>query len=85
MNGWIREDVDDEVAGGRASLATKCGIPVSDIQGFRQPYLQASPTVREVRTPLLDVCVHAATAVACSRMQGGAAVRAGGRQACMSL
>lgn len=49
MNGWIREDVDDEVAGGRASLATKCGIPESDIQGFRQPFLQASPTVREVR------------------------------------
>ena len=49
MNGWVREEVDDEVAGGRASLATKCGIPVSDIQGFRQPFLQASPTVREVR------------------------------------
>ncbi|PRW33708.1 polysaccharide deacetylase [Chlorella sorokiniana] len=48
MNGWIREEVDDEVAGGRASLATKCGIPVADIQGFRQPFLQASATVREV-------------------------------------
>ncbi len=48
MNGWVREEIDDEVAGGRASLATKCGIPVSDIQGFRQPFLQASPAVREV-------------------------------------
>lgn len=84
MNGWIREDVDDEVAGGRASLATKCDIPVSDIQGFRQPYLQASPTVREVSTPpsmpacvlpLLSRC-HCRSA----RQEAGGCSGAGGRQ-----
>lgn len=48
MNGWGREEVDVEVAGGRASLASKCGMPEGSIRGFRQPFLQASATVREV-------------------------------------
>ncbi|KAL4446727.1 hypothetical protein ABPG77_007971 [Micractinium sp. CCAP 211/92] len=48
MNGWSREQVAAEVVGGRSALASKCGIPGADIVGWRQPYLQASPTVRQV-------------------------------------
>ncbi len=48
MNGWSREQVAAEVVGGRSALASSCGIPSADIVGWRQPYLQASPTVRQV-------------------------------------
>lgn len=48
MNDWGEAEVAAEVVGGRAALASKCGIPAADIVGWRQPYLQASPTVRQV-------------------------------------
>lgn len=47
MNDWGEAEVAAEVVGGRAALASKCGIPAADIVGWRQPYLQASPTVRQ--------------------------------------
>ncbi|KAL4425399.1 hypothetical protein ABPG75_009415 [Micractinium tetrahymenae] len=49
MNGWSKEQVAAEVLGGRAALASTCGIPEAGIVGWRQPYLQASPTVRQAR------------------------------------
>lgn len=49
MNGWSRAQVEAEVEGGRAAIARECGIPLADIRGFRQPFLQSSPVVREVR------------------------------------
>lgn len=48
MNGWSREQVAAEVLGGRSALASQCGIPSADIVGWRQPYLQAAPVVRQV-------------------------------------
>lgn len=40
--------MEAEVVGGRASIAQECGIPLRDIAGFRQPFLQSAPVVREV-------------------------------------
>ena len=40
--------VENEVLGSRAKIAA-CGIPAADIVGFRQPFLEAQPTVRQVR------------------------------------
>jgi peptidoglycan/xylan/chitin deacetylase (PgdA/CDA1 family) len=48
MNDWAAEEVAAEVEGGRASIASTCGVPEADIVGFRQPFLQSSPTVRQV-------------------------------------
>ncbi|KAI7844071.1 hypothetical protein COHA_002215 [Chlorella ohadii] len=39
--------VENEVLGSRAKIAA-CGIPAADIVGFRQPFLEAQPTVRQV-------------------------------------
>lgn len=47
MNNFTADQVAAEVEGARTRLAA-CGIPSSDIQGFRQPFLQSSPTVRGV-------------------------------------
>ncbi|EFN54021.1 hypothetical protein CHLNCDRAFT_136061 [Chlorella variabilis] len=48
MNEYSREQVVAEVAGGRAMLAATCGIPDGDIVGFRAPFLQSRPTLRQV-------------------------------------
>ena len=48
MNGLPRAQVVQEVVGARQRLSSACGIPAADIAGFRQPYLQASPAVRQV-------------------------------------
>lgn len=40
--------VEDQVLGARTKIAA-CGIPQSDIVGFRQPFLETNPLVRQVR------------------------------------
>lgn len=52
MNDFTKEQVVAEVVSARSQLAQGCSIPESSIVGFRQPYLQSSPTVREVRMVL---------------------------------
>ncbi|KAL4420561.1 hypothetical protein ABPG75_010217 [Micractinium tetrahymenae] len=47
LNGVGRSRVESEVIGARTGLAA-CGIPESAIKGFRQPFLSADPTVRQV-------------------------------------
>jgi hypothetical protein len=39
--------VEDQVLGARTKIAA-CGIPQSDIVGFRQPFLETNPLVRQV-------------------------------------
>ncbi|KAI7841427.1 hypothetical protein COHA_004822 [Chlorella ohadii] len=39
--------VEDQILGARTKIAA-CGIPQSDIVGFRQPFLESNPTVRQV-------------------------------------
>lgn len=47
MRNFTRGEMEAEVVGARAQLASSCGIPEADIVGFRQPYLQSSPVTRE--------------------------------------
>lgn len=54
MNEYSREQVVAEVAGGRAMLAATCGIPDGDIVGFRAPFLQSRPTLRQVCCSVQD-------------------------------
>ena len=40
--------VANELLGARTKIAA-CGIPAADVVGFRQPYLESNPTVRQAR------------------------------------
>ncbi|PRW05840.1 hypothetical protein C2E21_9462 [Chlorella sorokiniana] len=44
---FTRSMVEDQVLGARTKIAA-CGIPLTDIVGFRQPFLESNPTVRQV-------------------------------------
>lgn len=43
---FTRSMVENEILGARTKI-TACGIPQSDIVGFRQPFLECNPTVRQ--------------------------------------
>ncbi|EFN55781.1 hypothetical protein CHLNCDRAFT_145232 [Chlorella variabilis] len=47
LPGKDREYLQDEIAGARSKIA-ECGVPEEDIVGFRSPYLNTGPLVREV-------------------------------------
>lgn len=38
----------DAILGAKRFLSQECGIPASDIRGFRNPYLVTNPLVRQV-------------------------------------
>ena len=42
-----KSDIEAQIVGGRHEIAA-CGIPEGDIVGFRAPYLDTNPDVREV-------------------------------------
>lgn len=79
LGGATKEVVRAAVQGARSAIASSCSIPITDIVGFRQPFLESGPTVREVG----GCCrMHADGAATCSlRGMGRALVGiAGGLQ-----
>jgi hypothetical protein len=57
MNDWPSADIEAEVGGGRRALAGGCSIPAADVVGFRAPFLQSRPPLRQVcfsRLPLME-------------------------------
>lgn len=61
--------VENQVLGARTKI-TACGIPQADIVGFRQPFLESNPTVRQVRRapPAAQSGAAASAAPGCNRM-----------------
>ncbi|EFN52371.1 hypothetical protein CHLNCDRAFT_138801 [Chlorella variabilis] len=47
-NSLDRDETEEEIMGVRRWASEECGIPEEEVRGFRNPYLQTNPTVREV-------------------------------------
>lgn len=47
LNDMSSSEIQDEILGARSDIA-ECGIPESAIRGFRSPYLDTNPKVRQV-------------------------------------